>query len=382
MSKTIVFCADGTYNGPVDDVDGEEAAATNVFKLFRALQGDLAEGTAPTAVEQEKELADESGTLVQVAKYLHGVGNAENRINRMFSGAVGSGVIKRIVRGYTFLSRHYQAGDALVIVGFSRGAYTARALAGMVVSQGLLDPVSFHDAAGRYDQEKAYEMGGKVWYRYRDGADGGRHPLLLDTRNKLANLMRKLPRFLKREEGEPEPTMVAVDQVKAVAVWDTVGALGIPIYFEGSRYDPFRFTNTALSSQVEFGFHAVSLDEQRGDFQPTLWDERENVKQVLFAGVHSDVGGGYPQAESGLSDLALEWMVEQLRGVGVRLSDPIVSCKPRFDGPDHREQWFGQKMAPRVFPTKGITVHPSVQQRIDGVVVGRSGVAYAPGNLP
>lgn len=128
MAKNIIFCSDGTWN----DVDSQNA--TNVFKLFNLLQGSVISRTkfkdlSVDIVEQEKIIAN-----VQIAKYINGVGNSDNRIKKL----LGAGLIKRIVRGYTFISRNYQPGDNIVIVGFSRGAYTARALAGLIASQGLL----------------------------------------------------------------------------------------------------------------------------------------------------------------------------------------------------------------------------------------------------
>ncbi len=388
MPKTIVFCADGTYNGPAED---ESAGSTNVFKLFLTLQGDLSDGFNATAVEQEKVLLDTAGSPLQVAKYIHGVGNAAKDFERIYSGAVGSGVIQRVVRGYTFLSRNYSPGDHLVIIGFSRGAYTARALADMVASQGLLDTSVIVDNAGQYDREKAHEEGGKVWRRYRNGPDGGKDPRLLDWSDKMSHAMHSIFRkFGKADPAEDEsPKRIAVDKIKAVAVWDTVGALGIPLIFHDSRYDPFRFTNTNLSPKVEFGFHAVSLDEQRVDFTPTLWTKRENVKQVLFAGVHSDVGGGYPVAgnQSGLSDIALGWMADELRAIGVLLQDSIVPpYQPDYKGPGHREHFFGQMMNARVFPADGVEAHPTVKQRAAEAEVvsifGQEAGPYQPGNLP
>src|SRR5262249_58479478 len=128
MAKNIVFCADGTWNGPgQSDTKPAERQWTNVFKIFLNLDGSDAARTALFADEQERELVVD-GNLVQIAKYLHGVGDSENFVVRALGGGLGEGLIARIVRGYTFISRNYEAGDKIYIIGFSRGAYTARAL--------------------------------------------------------------------------------------------------------------------------------------------------------------------------------------------------------------------------------------------------------------
>src|SRR6266581_8604368 len=155
MPKTIVFCADGTWNGPSEttgvsttdnaDDQGEigRTGVTNVVKLFSNLAGQVTPETLGLEKEQEKLFTDARGNPVQAMKYIHGVGDSTNLLIRILGGAFGTGVIARIVRGYTYLSRTYVAGDNIHIVGFSRGAYTARALAGMVCGVGLLDPRTY-----------------------------------------------------------------------------------------------------------------------------------------------------------------------------------------------------------------------------------------------
>jgi hypothetical protein len=130
--------------------------------------------------------------------------------------------------------------------------------------------------------------------------------------------------------------------IRAIGVWDTVGSLGIPLYLgaNGSDVDVFRFADTALNNKVQFGVHAISLDEQRADFTPTFWDQRDGVTQALFVGAHSDVGGGYPVAESGLSDIACDWMLRRLsdQAVGLRVKPEPWPFKPDFFGASH-EPW-------------------------------------------
>jgi uncharacterized protein (DUF2235 family) len=127
MSKIIIFCADGTWNGPGEpDDDNTAAPPTNVFKLFLNLAGADLPDTMMLAKEQERVLKAEDNSVLQWAKYLHGVGDSNNFLVRILGGTIGSGLIARIVRGYTFISRNYVPGDQTFIIGFSRGAYTSR----------------------------------------------------------------------------------------------------------------------------------------------------------------------------------------------------------------------------------------------------------------
>lgn len=378
MSKMVIFCADGTWNGPGQDDDKDGLPdPTNVYKLFCGLAGSLSTDSLRQADEQEKSNQE------QVAKYINGVGDSRNPIIKMMGGAFGAGIVSRIVRGYTFISRNYEPGkdgvesDGIVVVGFSRGAYTARALAGLIVSQGLL---AKHLSR---DKEEAYRWGAKAWYQYRKKAGAAR----------LAEVVSNLPAFLSRRHLK-ENDLVKVHKIRAVAVWDTVGSLGIPSYVGDERTDTFRFTDTQLSPIVKNGFHAVALDEQRGDFTPTLWEQREDIEQMLFPGAHADVGGGYTTAnhESDLSDIALEWMVERLKTVGVRFSQPIYTpFSPDPQGVAHKpwKHWpFNRvgKTKLREFKGTGIHGHPAVAARMNaGPVVhepSEDPALYTPSNRP
>ena len=381
MAKMIVFCADGTWNGPDKDEDGDSLPdPTNVYKLFCGLAGSMCTGSIRQADEQEKELL-KADAVVQVAKYIHGVGDTRNPINRLIGGAFGAGMISRIVRGYTFISRNYDPGDSIAIVGFSRGAYTARALAGLIASQGVLvKPLTV-------DKEDAYRAGAKAWYRYRENAceKTGLLP-------RLGEVLADLPAFVCQDELENDD-FVVIDNIAAVGVWDTVGALGLPHYIRDPKADAFKFADTRLSRKVSKGVHAVALDEQRMDFAPTLWQPAVNVLQVAFPGAHADVGGGYTMTgrESGLSDIALEWMVAQLKGAEVQFSSPIfpgmfadalgVAHQPwrhwPFDAPGRAEL--------RDFSGGWVKGHRSIAQRKGQEVVHEPGddpSPFAPQNWP
>jgi uncharacterized protein (DUF2235 family) len=382
MSKFIIFCADGTWNAPDQDENDDGVwDPTNVYKLFGNLCGTLDPLSTCLAKEQESSYRDATGKVIQVAKYIHGVGDSRNKVRQVIGGAFGAGLISRIVRGYTFISRNYEPGDQIVIAGFSRGAYTARALAGLIADQGVLRQE--HTA----DKEKAYRNGAQAWFRYRD------HVLPTSKRNLLASfteVISDLPAFLSKGAlGDND--FVEVPKIAAVAVWDTVGAMGVPSFI-GPKSDAFQFVSNALSSKVQHGLHAVALDELRIDFIPALWDQAANVTQMLFPGAHSDVGGGY--ADCGLADGSLDWTIKELQQrLGVHFHhEPAFKLSPNHGAPSH-EPWEerpwnigpGRSRA-RVFaPTAGLLIHDSVHKRMTLESVkwnpsGRSG-KYAPPNL-
>lgn len=373
MPRTLVFCADGTWNSPTQDPDQDLGAdPTHVFRLFRNLAGAALPGGPEDGREAEKVLEGPGGVR-QAAKYLHGVGDSRNPILRLLGGAFGAGTLSRIVRGWTFLSRHHAPGAAIVITGFSRGAYTARALAALVASRGLLHPDLTRD------REEAYRLGAQAWFQHRRAVLRG--PGLAH----LAELAGTLPALLSpRPLGEAD--LVPVARIAAVGVWDTVGALGLPAYAGGGgRLDAFRFADTALSPKVAAGFHAVARDEERSDFSPTLWDPAPGVTQVLFPGAHGDVGGGYPDdgGPGCLADGALAWMMACLGGAGAVFQDPLP-CPPAPDPaatahrPWRHAPWALLPHGRRSFPAD-LAEDPSVQARREaGLVRPDPGAAAEP----
>jgi uncharacterized protein (DUF2235 family) len=402
MAKNIVFCADGTWNGPGKDLDDEPVAArpSNVLKLYRWLAG-RDQDAPPTAQyasavqyagEAERVETDAAGNQLQVAKYLDGVGYDDNPLVKALGGAFGAGLIARIVRGYTYISRNYLAGDRIFVVGFSRGAYTARALAGLIVDQGLLDATKLDLS----DKDAAYKLGCAVWHQHQQVvASKGKADLL----DRLQQALFDVPGLF---SSPPDASKRVGDvRIQAVAVWDTVGAMGIPKYdTEDRRVDAFRFADLDLSPRVLNGFHALSLDEQRVDFTPTLWNPRDNLVQRLFPGAHADVGGSYPTdgSESALSDGALVWMQQQLAslpgGNAVHFGDPPEGVSPDAGGVAHQPWTYSpyKELPPehakaRAFPDGwGLTIDDSVDARRAGGPVrpdpSKPALAYDPQNIP
>lgn len=405
MSKNIVFCADGTWNGPGRSLDGDTVPSlpTNVLKLYQWLAGLDTGESAHYAGEAERFDIGPGGELRQISKYMDGVGDSKNWLNKFLGGVFGAGMVSRIVRGYTFISRNYVAGDRIFLLGFSRGAYTARALAAMILDQGLLDAKktdfggadNANQIATEAAKEEAYRLGCAVWYKYIKGLSQRNGATFIQ---KLEETIAVLPGFF-REAPDASKMIVNVD-IQAVAAWDTVGALGIPQYdSEDRRIDVFRFADCCLNKRVEYGFHALSLDEQRTDLTPTLWEARNNVTQLLFPGAHADIGGGYPLGiESGLSDDALLVMRNELsklpdgKALLFGLPPDQVSPDPLGCGHQPWNHWPYRELPrshikARVFPDfHGIYVDHSVTERRAGGMVKSDPLEvaeeYLPKNIP
>ena len=256
MPKNIVICCDGTGNEFGDN-------NSNVVKLYSAL---IVDGQN------------------QIAYYHPGVGTmgsptAHNKISKLWSKAMGlafgAGLLANVGDAYRYLMNTYQDGDRVFLFGFSRGAYTARALAGVLHMFGLLCPGN--------DGLIPYIL--RLYAKRTRAAEGMTHTFQVASGFK-ATFCRNCP-------------------LQMVGVWDTVSSVGW-------IWDPVKLPYTAQNPDMRNGRHAVSIDERRCYFVNSLWGPAlpgQTVKQVWFAGVHSDVGGSYSEQESGLSKIALEWML-------------------------------------------------------------------------
>jgi uncharacterized protein (DUF2235 family) len=264
MSKRIAFCADGTWDSA--------KSHTNVYKLYKSL-----------IVSAD-----------QMPFYDDGVGATGLVIEKLLGGAFGTGLWKKIKQGYTKIAQVYEQDDEVFIFGFSRGAYTARSLAGMIAACGLPTKNFTDDLV-----ETAFDA-------YRD------KPNRAEKLKKLANCD------------------MYNGKIKMIGVWDTVGSLGIPSAI--GEVDPilYGFLDTSLSPKVLNAYQALAIDEMRWQFPPTLWTGQtapgQTLEQVWFCGVHSDVGGGEPLGAPGttaLSDITLGWMMNKASGLGLQI-DPEV----------------------------------------------------------
>jgi uncharacterized protein (DUF2235 family) len=335
-----VICLDGTGQ------QRPQPHPTNISLIFDALGGTVVDGGNGSWESTQSQ----NGGVVQTAKYLPGVGTQGNLILQALGKGFGAGIAEQIVRAYTYLSRSVAPGDDVIITGFSRGAAAARALAGFVAGQGLLDPATYDPSV----KDEAYLRAIAAWYQYRAGQPNlARQESLTEISN---------------DTGEAIPVLtpadyVPVNRIAAVGVFDTVSSVGVPQPDDTGwlGYD-FNIANTELDPKVATGFHALSADEVRAVFVATYWTPRAGITQVIFPGNHSNVGGGYP--ETGLSDRALEWMLEQLGGQGLSYD---IHCLQRALAPNPVDiarseagdlPWVFLPWAPRDFPKDLFTGEP------------------------
>ena len=368
--KRIVLCLDGTWNN-----NRAGAILTNVCKLHQII--------APT---------DANGVR-QISNYVEGIVSADGESLQFVKGGIGVGVDDRIRKAYEALVKDYEPGDEVFLVGFSRGAFEARSLGGLITLVGVAKP----GLGFSFD---------KAWWVYRTREKGRDQAALAELRAATHYPVR----------------------IKCVAVWDTVGNLGNPFASGGAIGRRYKFHDTRLTDNIDVGLHALSIDEIRGPFRPTLWTlpkgqalpANQHVEQVWFAGTHGDVGGGH--RETGLSDIALIWMAERLQattGLALDMHKLAHMARPDPLGPQHSVaegwifEWSGrlpfirlvQQAAAAIPPLRrslvgswrtgklprGVesvneSIHPSVLQRFGERVIelryGRSHtIAYRPGNL-
>ncbi len=236
----------------------------------------------------------------QRVHYDRGVGTGDF-IDKLFGGAFGIGLSHNVREAYEFLTLNHAPGDEVYLFGFSRGAYTVRRVVGMLRKAGLLPWIPGKEARDKAIKE-AYAMYERRESRAQGGADS-----------------QEARRFRESRRAQRIP-------IRLLGVWDTVGAHGIAGVL-GALTTPFskaRFHDRILSSDVEHACHAVAIDESRRLFQPTLFQQGTNgaakgqvLEQSWFAGVHSNVGGGYE--DTGLSDIALHWMAARAEKRGLAL---------------------------------------------------------------
>jgi uncharacterized protein (DUF2235 family) len=312
----IVFC-DGTWNSSDQKSKDNRLIPTNVAKLFEAVCPDDAEGNP------------------QIVHYIKGLGTRWGE--RLSGGGFGHGISGNIKEGYQFICSNYEEGDRVFLFGFSRGAYTARSIAGFINNVGILKRAYF------YKLNDAYEC-------YRD---------------KTTDWMPGSKNAVEFQQTYGWPSK----SIHFVGVWDTVGALGTPygivVSWVIDKLFKCSFHDVKLSSSIKNAYHAVAIDERRWPFRPSLWELSQshelnenkyapdgslNFEQCRFAGVHSDVGGGYP--ETGLSDIALEWMADKARKRDLRLDltcidNPPIKANPL--GQMHNSQTWVYKIATLAF---------------------------------
>ncbi|MGC4081037.1 MAG: DUF2235 domain-containing protein [Vicinamibacterales bacterium] len=288
--RNLVICCDGTGNRAEAAADGRRAVS-NVRKFFEVAQSDV-----ESAWQQDKWYDDGVGTgtsgesrklsmLEKLSNWL--ASNTSSKVLGVLSSVravlelgFGIGITENITQGYAELVRMYQPGDRIFIVGFSRGAYTARCIADVIDDIGLLRA-----------EHVRYAPDIIQLYRYRQSPD---EPVAVRAELLHQNV-----------------------EIEFLGLWDTVASLGVPLW--GWSFSIFK-----LWSNAGFGVttirnckvirHALSMDEQRSQFFPTMFDESalapgQDLQQRWFRGSHAGVGGGY--ADTSLSDIALGWIIEE-----------------------------------------------------------------------
>ena len=300
MPKNIVVCCDGTSN----EFDG---ARTNVVKLYQMLVHDPK--VQATYYHPGLGTMEAAGALTAFSRWW----------TKLAGFAFGYGLKNDIRDIYVFLMNHYEEGDRVFLFGFSRGAYTVRAVAALLHLYGLV----------RKGNEPLVPYAIRMMRRI-NSQNAGRDP--------------------ENDKSGIAKTLIVAQQFKQtfascecrpyfVGVWDTVNSVG---WVE----NPLRLPFTGHNPSIEIGRHALSLDERRAFFQPNLWRPKEkpqrtgprDLLQVWFPGSHGDVGGGYPEEESGLAKVALEWMLREAQHKGL-LTEPareahIMGAGPRYAKPD------------------------------------------------
>ncbi len=273
--KLVILC-DGTGN----QIDSRQS---NVLRLYKLLKKN----------KDQRVFYDPGiGAISSTEDWARWKANTES----VLSLVTGYGLDRNVLTAYQFLSKAYVSGDEIYMFGYSRGAYTVRVLAGFINAVGILHP----------DQQHLTEYAFKA---YKQISEDGQF-----------DSVRQFERILRPQRPV----------IRFLGLWDTVSSILVPrsdrFYLPARR----QLAYTERNPSVQTVCHAVAIDEQRRMFRPYLWREGEEfwsgpfrpkdpdkisaqeLKQVWFPGVHSDVGGGYPDDESGLSLLSLEWMIEQL----------------------------------------------------------------------
>jgi len=292
MTKNIILCADGTGN------KGGYTPDSNVYKIYNAIE------------------IHDSNTS-QYTYYDNGVGTSSNKYWRAISGAFGIGIKQNIIDLYTFLAMHYEPGDRVYLFGFSRGAATIRAFCGFIATTGLVNGKHLSD-------EKLTQYTCDAFKAYKNHKKNPQAAQSFARHSNSHNII----------------------DIHFVGVWDTVSALGFPtrtdktsaslfildLVFMGLEkvldvFWPHLFYRYELTPNIQHAFHALAIDDERTAFWPMVWDETTNqakeVEQVWFAGMHSNVGGGYERA--GMANVTLHWMMLRAQKYGLDFKDNKVS---------------------------------------------------------
>ena len=299
LPRNIVVFADGTGN------KGGYSPDSNVYKVYKAVDKNF-----------NGECKDQTKIEEQILFYDNGVGTAKNKFLRGLTGAFGFGFENNVCDLYRFLARNYKTGDRIYFFGFSRGASTVRACSGMIAKCGLVKGEGLRNC-------ELDALVKEAFFAYKNNI---KNPALTES--------------FKKDKDRVTETV----PIKFLGVWDTVVALGFPkrtdvtgpisyvlnaifctLECVADRLVPHSFYYYKLSDNVDHACQALSIDDERTAFWPFVWQEKNvkdttdrtenNVEQVWFAGMHSNVGGGYERA--GLASVPLYWMMKRAQHHGL-----------------------------------------------------------------
>jgi uncharacterized protein (DUF2235 family) len=334
--KRIVICADGTWNqaDQVDRTTGKRRP-TNVTKTARAVVSRTPQG------------------IDQVVFYHDGIGTSGGWLDRHTDGAFGHGMEDHIRDLYRFVVFNYVPGDEIFLFGFSRGAFTVRSFAGFLNYVGLLEKDD------DYYAPELFEL-----YTLHAAAD--------------SDPWRHAHRNIKRKHAPP--------LIKFIGVWDTVGALGAPgLMGQVLNRNKYRFHDTDLHGTIQNVAHALAIDERREAFTPTFFERPPNwhgsLQQAWFAGVHSNIGGGYDP--DGLANEALHWVLGEASALGLELDPTYLEFfEPHYDSKLRDSMTLTYRVMGStsrsigLYKAHGECVHESARRRVDDVACN-----YAPRGL-
>jgi uncharacterized protein (DUF2235 family) len=320
--KNIVICCDGTGNEISENI-------SNVLKLYRTLRK-----TEKTMPRQMAFYDPGVGTLARSNPWTKLVQDA----SAIFGLATGYGLDDNVLDSYEFIVDNYADGDAIYLFGFSRGAYTVRMLAGLIHKIGLISKQQVNLAGSGLTAYKQFSSdtpqpdGGLDLAQFTDG--GAANPGPASKADQAAQYARILS--------------VRWPTIKFVGVWDTVASVIVPrpdrLYLPSLQVLAFVHRNPS----IEIFRHAISIDEKRRLFRLQRWEEGgkfwpsrfapkdkwkdQDSLQVWFAGVHADIGGGYPEIQSALSKYPLLWMIEEAVKCGLKVDRRTVNQRLRQAG--------------------------------------------------
>jgi Uncharacterized alpha/beta hydrolase domain (DUF2235) len=312
IMKRLVVCFDGTWNAA-----DSEKAETNVARIYRAIR--------------EKSGSD---GVHQLAFYERGVGTSGLKSFNLLAGATGLGLGDNIRSAYVNLAKNYEQGDEIFLFGFSRGAFSARSLSGLISACGLL-------------KRESLDKINQAWSYYRD--------------EKLRS-----PQAFSAATGAKVHTDVSI---RFLGVWDTVGALGVPVgvISQALSGEVFEFHDTSPSRIVKHAVQALAIDESRDAFVPTFWTGEApagvTIEQVWFAGAHSDVGGGYELRRA--ADIPLRFMAKRAEFAGLKLDWTSGALPPETAALDALTDIHESRDGIAVFDRLTPTIRRVLEQNID-----------------